>query len=213
MTRPRRNIPICLALLPMLAACENNAPPATNEAATDTSASGEAIREVEARPAPRPAADARRSEFTSLERANCRLIEQNIEEGGYSRHVCPGAGGYALELTESDLRQGMIVNRPGGGDDRLELNAMGGGGFSNLGKTAEWRGPDADPFHPRTLTFRFEVVEDPAPPQRPTSYLVVARLSEQPACMVAIVPPGPDQSARARAIADAPSLPECRTTR
>ncbi len=148
-----------------------------------------------------------KSVFTSLDVTNCKLIERNVEEAGYSRHRCDGAAGYALELIESDLRQTMEVIRPGGKRESLDLSSLvAGGGFSSVGKTAEWRG--SDPAMPRTLTIRYGVNENPDPKVAPRSYLVVAKLAS-PACVVARVAPGPDQSGQARAISDADALPRC----
>jgi hypothetical protein len=81
-----------------------------------------------------------------------------------------------------------------------------GGGFSSLGPTIDWRGDAGQP--PRTMTVRFNVNEDPDPKVAARSYLVVIRLAA-PACPVAAVPPGSGQSDRARAIADATTLPPC----
>ena len=154
-----------------------------------------------------PPAQDRRSVFTSLDLKQCRLIEENIDEGGYSRHDCPGHAGYRIELIESDLRQNIALIRPNGTKDELDLAArIGGGGFSEIGKTIEWRG--ADRAKPRTLTLRFNVNESPEPAVPPRSYLIVIRLAA-PACPVAKIAPGPTQSNDARRIADATTLPAC----
>ena len=152
--------------------------------------------------APEPGrADAGR--YTSIDPASCRLIEQNIEEGGYSRHACNGLDGYKLEISESDLRQDVVVIAPGGRRAELELSSIvAKGAFNSLGKTAEWRGAAA---RPTALIVRLNVARGPEPTQPDISNLVVARLAP-PVCIVAVVPPGPDQNAAARRIADeAPS--------
>lgn len=155
-----------------------------------------------------PAPPSARSVFTSLRTADCKVIERTSEEGGWLRQLCPGVAGYGLELTEGDLRQNLLVDRPGGAKDNLSVPGLaGGGGFSALGPTAEWRGPPAEPFAPRTLTVRFNVQQAP-PPAKDTSYLIVVRLAA-PACAVAVMPPGPGQSDGARAIADGAELPAC----
>ena len=157
-----------------------------------------------------PLTGAPQSQFTSLDVAMCQLIARNDEEAGYARHRCAGAAGYQVELVESDLRQTIEIVRPGAKSYSLELSALvAGGGFSSVGKVAEWRG--ADPANPRTLTFRYGVNEDPDPAVAPRSYLVVAKLAA-PLCVVARVSPGPDQSIRARRIADQTRLPPCLTT-
>ena len=82
--------------------------------------------------------------YTSLRPADCRMIEQNAEEAGYSRHRCPGLAGYALETSESDLRQSLVVIAPGGKETELDLSGqVARGAFNALGPAAEWRGKDA----------------------------------------------------------------------
>lgn len=151
--------------------------------------------------------DRKVSRFTTGGIEKCRLVDKNEEEGGYFRHRCPGVGGYDYEVVESDLRQNLVVIRPDGKRDDIALSPVaGGGGFSVLGPTIEWRGDAGQP--PRTMTVRFNVNEDPDPNVPDRSYLVVIRLATL-ACPVAAVPPGPSQSDRARAVADAATLPTC----
>ena len=193
-----------LSALILLGGCgdgETQAPPGDREIANVA---------TPAPPSPAPAkaiAPDRRSVFTSLDLKQCRLVEENLDEGGYSRHDCPGHAGYRVELIESDLRQNIALIRPNGTKDELDLAArIGGGGFSEIGKTIEWRG--ADRAKPRALTLRSNVNESPEPAVPPRSYLIVIRLTA-PACPVAKVAPGPTQSADARRIADAETLPAC----
>ena len=153
-------------------------------------------------PEPKPA-DAGR--YTSINPASCRLIEQNIEEGGYSRHDCAGLAGYKLEISESDLRQDIVVIAPDGARSELQLSSIvAKGAFNSLGKVAEWRGTAANPS---ALIVRLNVARGAEPARPDISNLVVASLTK-PACVVVVVPPGPDQNSRARRIADGP-LPGC----
>jgi hypothetical protein len=147
-----------------------------------------------------------RSQFTSIETDNCRLLEENLEEGGWWRRLCEGSAGYKLELSDSDLRQDIVVIGPDGRRDELGLSdIVANGAFNSLGKTAEWRG--ADPGKPKGLIVRLNVASGPDGNRPDISRLVVARL-KAPACIVAVVPPGPGQNERARAIADG-ELPPC----
>lgn len=147
-----------------------------------------------------------RSRFTSIDSAKCKLLEQNIEEGGWSRRLCDGPAGYKLELTDSDLRQDIIVIPPSGKRSELGLTEIvANGAFNSLGKTAEWRG--ADPSSPDALIVRLGVTADPEGKKPDVSNLIVARLKPS-ACIVAVVPPSAGQNERARAIADG-KLPEC----
>ncbi len=168
-----------------------------DELAAERSGTGSAIAPVEA---------VRASLFTPIAKSNCRTVESNIEEGGYVRQRCEGPSGYGFEIVESDLRQSMVLIPPTGGKE-VDLpfsTVVAKGAFNNLGPTLEWRGPTGGNFE--TLTVRVNV----APPEGgkgEISNLVVVRLAP-PACIVAIVPPGPSQSDKARAVADA-TLPPC----
>ena len=139
--------------------------------------------------------------YTSL--TGCTLTRSAPEEAGFVEHECEGEGGYRLRRTESDLRENLIVLSPDGGEHSLELPALAKGAFSSVGERVEWRGATgADGFVPEALVVRQSVMEDPDPAVPEVSYLVVARLAPR-ACVVARVPPGPDQNVRARELADA----------
>jgi hypothetical protein len=143
---------------------------------------------------------AERSRYTQL--TGCTLIRSAPEEAGFFEHECPGEGGYRLRHVEADLRENLIVLAPGGGEHSLELPALAAGAFSSTGDTVEWRGKSrAGGFTPTALIVRQSAVEDPDPDIPEVSYLVVARLAPNP-CVVARVPPGPDQNVRARELAD-----------
>ena len=133
----------------------------------------------------------------------CTLTRSAPEEAGFFERECGGEGGYRLRRTESDLRENLIVLSPDGGEHSLELPALANGAFSSLGERVEWRGTTGpDGFAPEALIVRHSVMEDPDPAVPEVSYLVVARLAP-PVCVVARVPPGPGQNARARELADA----------
>jgi hypothetical protein len=147
------------------------------------------------------------SRYTSLEPASCELLEENAQEGGYWRRRCSGSAGYALETSESDLRQDIVVIAPDGRRSELNLSSrVAKGAFNSLGKLAEWRGPA--PGQPRALIVRLGVAADRAARRPDVSNLVVARL-DAPSCVVAVVPRGPRQNEKARAIADG-KLSECK---
>jgi hypothetical protein len=150
------------------------------------------------------AAPQRVSQYTRTD--HCRTIERNDDEGGWSVQACSGVAGYRLRVTEGDLRQNVIVELPGRGERSLALaEATGSGGFSSIGPRAEWRGTGAGrAFRPDALILRYDVVEDPERPERPTSYLLTVSLANRRPCITAKVPPGPAQNTQARAIADRP---------
>lgn len=155
---------------------------------------------------PATPAEIAHSQFTSLESKNCRMIEQNLDEGPYTRELCVGPAGYQLEVSESDLRQDIEVIAPGGAMTALGLSEIvANGAFNSLGKVAEWRGEAR--ARPTTLIVRLNVAGGPNGDEPDISRLVVARL-KAPACVVAIVPPSAGQNAQARRIADG-KLPAC----
>ncbi|MEO8175692.1 MAG: hypothetical protein ABI626_03440 [Sphingomicrobium sp.] len=145
------------------------------------------------------------SRYTSVDPGSCKLLEQNVEEGGYWRRRCAGPAGFALETSESDLRQDIVIIAPDGRRSQLKLSSLvAKGAFNSLGKVAEWRG--LKPDSPHALIVRLSVAAGSARPDR--SDLVVVRLAP-PACVVAVVEQGPDQNQKARAIADS-DRPACK---
>jgi len=192
MTLSRRTSSRALALIGavLVTACSGDAP---EQPQTEPTAEGDASAATS--PAP-----ARISAYTSL--ADCPVLESNPDEAGYYLSECAGLGGYKLRISESDLRQSVEVIAPSGVGQGLNLAAVTGGGFSNLGKNAEWRGASASgALVPDALILRHEVVTDPDG-MNTVSYLVVVRLTGTP-CVIARVEPGPQQNAGARTAADA----------
>ena len=191
----------------MLCACE--AERATENPANQTLDLPPAAQPADTKaPRPNPVTDksGRRSAFTSIDPAGCRLLEENREEGGWWRRLCRGAAGYQLELSESDLRQDIVIIRMDEWKGDLGLSGVvANGAFNSLGKTAEWRGRDLT--NPEVLIVRLNVASDPEGKRPDISRLVVVRL-KPPACIVAVVPPGAGQNERARAMADG-ELPAC----
>lgn len=149
-----------------------------------------------------PTAPARASQYSPIDDKACRTIEE-IEETGDWTGACPGIAGYKLEWSIGDLRDDLIVVD---GKERTQLSIptlVANGAFDSLGAKAEWRGPSG--ARPDVLIVRVHVAN--AEGKSDSGRLAIARLMPQP-CLVAIVPPGPAQSDRARAIADG-KLPPC----
>lgn len=156
-------------------------------------------------PAKSPTSAARRSVFTKLD-ASCHLIEENPEEGPYWLRQCSGQGGWQVNWSESDLRQGLTLIRGDGKEVDLDLSSLvAKGAFNSLGTTIEWRGP-ADGT-PDVLIARMNVASGAEPPRLDISRLAVVRLAPT-ACLVAVVEPSSSQNAKAREIADG-KLPAC----
>jgi hypothetical protein len=186
-----RLVPLSLALL---AACSQS-DHAPSEG--DPTASPATVRSPETGAGEQ---DDPRSRYTRL--SACTLLRSTPEEAGFTEHECRGEGGYRFRLTESDLRQNIVVLTPGGGERSLELPVLANGAFSSVGDTIEWRGEAVGAvFAPRAMIVRHSVREDPDPAVPETAYLVVARLEPFP-CVVARITPGPDQNRLAREAAD-----------
>lgn len=144
--------------------------------------------------------------YSDIQGARCAVVSVDREAGG-STHRCKGVEGFDLLVHDSDARMSLDVIAPGGSRTPLQLASLAGGGaFSSLGPRVEWRPVRGAPA---ALIVRFNAYEDPAKPDRPTSYLVVARLARGDTCAVARIDPGPDQNLRARQLADAPAGRAC----
>ena len=186
-----------IGLMILLAGCAQEEPAGNLE--ENYAAGAPSLAPVAASPSP---ASAVREPigYSSLKAEDCRLIEENKEEGSYSRHLCTGLASYSLETSESDLRQDIIVIAPDGSRSELGLSGkVAKGAFNSLGERAEWRGSDAS--KPTALIVRLGVAKGAEPQQPDTSNLVVVKLAA-PACVVAVIPPGPTQNDAARNTAD-----------
>lgn len=147
-------------------------------------------------------APARVSQYSPIDDKACRTIEENEETGDWTG-ACPGVAGYTLEWSIGDLRDDLTIID---GKARTQLSIpslVANGAFDSLGAKAEWRGPTGG--RPDVLIVRVHVAN--AEGKNDSGRLAVARLTPKP-CLVAIVPPGPRQSDRARAIVDG-KLPDC----
>jgi hypothetical protein len=174
-----------ILLIPGLAACAPEAPDAQSVASSAAHSSATLL--------------GRLSQYTPL--TGCRVTTSKPDEAGYRVSDCPGFGGYGIQLVESDGRENLMIQPPEGPAQSLRLPEHGGGGFSDLGEHAEWRG---DPgAAPQALIVRYKVVEKADAPESWTSYLFVVSLTGRP-CVAAKVPPGAQQNDEARHIADGP---------
>ena len=142
------------------------------------------------------------SRYTSLDALSCNPIDDGASAAAAARRRCAGPPDYALETSDSLGRQDLALIAPGG--QRTELNLAKLAANARLGKTAEWR-RDAS-GRPRALIVRVDAPPEPGVRPR-ASDLVVTRLTGAP-CIVAVIPRGPGQNEKARAIADRQRL-EC----
>lgn len=185
----------------LLASCGMASDRSPNETADAIGAGKFEVIETSTPPSPANAAG-RSSVYSPIDDKACRTIEEDKETGDWVG-LCPGVAGRTLEWSISDLRDDVTIIE---GSTRTQLNIPGlvaNGAFASLGSKAEWRGPAGgkpDVFIVRVHVANPDGVSD-------AGRLAIARLGPAP-CLVAIVPPGKDQSDRARAIADG-KLPAC----
>ena len=144
--------------------------------------------------------DGRAWRYTSV--ADCTMVHEEKDEMPYVEVRCDGPAGYALRISDFDARNDLTVVDPAGEATPLHLNRIGGGNFSSIGDTAEWRGPAGATFAPDALIVRYNLAEK-AYPGPDTPYLLAIRLQPRP-CVVAKIAPGPAQSTDARRAADDP---------
>jgi hypothetical protein len=149
-----------------------------------------------------------KSVYTSVQTKACRTIESTAEEGGFYRGICPGVGGYKVELTEGDIRQTLNVITPAKKNFHLKFTEYYGS-FSTVGQKLEWRVKGGVPI---ALIARYNVADPTGERSTDTSYLMVSKISKAMSCVVDIIQPGRSQNEAARRSADtALSLP-CKPT-
>lgn len=186
------------SLLALLAAACSQEKETAVPASAPSSSAGAAAVTPPAEPAP-TTVPGRAFRFTSLE--ECRVVREEVEEMPYTETLCPGPGGWAVRISDSDARQSMTLEGPNGAHP-LPTSRISGGAFSSFGPTAEWRGDEQERFTPDSLIVRYNVAEEPYPAPE-TSYLLSVKLGSKP-CVVAKVAPGPGQNDSARTAADGP---------
>lgn len=168
---------------------------ACGEAADNQAAATPAATQAAAA-APAPAAAGRASIFTPIGDKECKTIEA-IEETGDFTAECPAAAGYKLEWSVGDLRDDVTLIKDGRRTSLGIPELVANGAFVSLGEKVEWRGPAGGA--PDLLVVRAHVANSEG--KSDAGQLAIARLMPEP-CLIAVVPPGPGQSDKARAIAD-----------
>ncbi len=149
--------------------------------------------------------------YTGLLVKDCKTIEQTDEEGGSDAGECAGVGGYKLELLEGDLRQTINVIAPNKNKYELNLWTIVSGGFSSVGEKAEWRVMrNGKTITPVALIMRFNASENSEDSTKITSYLVVAKIKRNSACITDISSPSANQNTRARQLADVAGNKPCK---
>jgi hypothetical protein len=144
--------------------------------------------------------------YTPTSEKACIAAKQAVEDGYIA--ICPGVGGYKLELLEGDLRQTINVISPNKKKTELNLWSNISGGFSSVGEKVEWRMKGKSPT---SFIVRFNASENPEDSSTITSYLVVVKLSKTSSCIVDVINPSKTQNIEARKSADASGGKACKT--
>lgn len=144
--------------------------------------------------------------YTSVAEKKCRTLKSSPAEAGDYLGRCAGVAGYALLLSEGDLRQNLTVVTPRNKEYSLELWSIISSGFSSVGSTVEWRIFKNTPI---ALILRYDASEDPEKPDKKTSYLVVAKITTNEICVTDKIPPGSKANEEARRLADEAASKPC----
>lgn len=146
------------------------------------------------------------SVYTELAPARCKTVAVTEESGG-SVQKCPGVGGYELLVEDDDARQSVTVVAPGGKKHPLDYWQVITTAFSSLGEKAEWRVErKGGRVRPYALIVRVYASENPEAPDQKTSYLAVARVAPEGACVTDKVKTNEEARAAADASAGKPCL-------
>lgn len=152
--------------------------------------------------------------YTSLDTKDCKTLESSEDEAGWYEGRCAGTAGYQLDLMEGDIRQTLTVIDPTGKEFPLELWSTVSGGFSALGKKAEWRvKTSGSKIVPYALIVRYNVNEDSEQPEKTTSYLVVSKITAKEICVTDVVKPFRNANEKARVLADKAADRACKSAR
>jgi hypothetical protein len=155
-------------------------------------------------------AQSNQSLYTSVEPKQCRTIKSSSDEGGSYEGRCRGVAGYNLIVEEGDLRTNIKVVAPGGSARSLDLWSVVSSAFSSLGPRVEWRMTKrAGKSTPVALIIRYNASENVDNPNKTTSYLAVAKITDSETCITDKILPGPSANSDARRAADAAASKSC----
>lgn len=147
-----------------------------------------------------------KSVYTSTKTTNCKQVKQGKDAGDSYLGICPGTGGYTVELLEGDIRQTLNIVTPA--KKKFELNFWSFySGFSAIGEKLEWRVKGKMPI---ALIARFNVA-DSEDSTKNVSYLMVSKIGAKESCVVDVILPGAKQNEDARIAADAAAATPCKS--
>jgi hypothetical protein len=144
------------------------------------------------------------SSYTDISSKACKKMEADTE---YEREKCGGIGGYRVDTVYGDQRQSIMVVSPQGKEFDLSYWEMITPGFSHLGDKAEWRiAQEGGKPVPKALIVRVYTKNDAG---KEISYLAVAKVSPEKACVTDRIEGGPNANELARQAADASANKAC----
>ena len=125
------------------------------------------------------------SEYTELSSENCRTLSATEEpDAEYYSLRCNGPAGYELVAYYDDSRASVSVVSPDGIQYDLNYWSVITRYFSSLGPRAEWRVKKEEAnWNPIALIVRVIANENPDKPEKTTSYLAVAKLTDEGICV------------------------------
>ena len=139
-----------------------------------------------------------KSVYTDIDDTKCKTLELTEDEGGSYKGECKGTAGYKLHVIEGDLRQTVNIVTPNKAIHELKFWEHFSA-FSAVGPRAEWRVKNGKPV---ALIVRLNVSENPEDSSKTTSYLIVAKITPDFACVTEMIKPSRTQNVDARKAAD-----------
>lgn len=144
-----------------------------------------------------------KSVYTPISNKECET-KKTSPVSGYLN--CPGVGDYSLEVLDDDARMSINLIAP---DKKVyELDLWGHfRNFSYVGEKVEWRMKGNNPV---ALIIRYNV-SDKGDSDKTSSYLLVAKITKNKACLTDIVKPGKNQNLTAQKLADLAFKKSCKS--
>lgn len=154
------------------------------------------------------------SVYTNLTVKSCKKLKSDANDGIFYSGECRGAGGYKLKVYQTEHHQSLSLIAPTGVESDLDLIENISLAPSSLAGKAEWRVHRVrQKIKPLALVVRVKVFDFPNNREKFKSYLVIAKITPEMACVTDVVEPAvSDQNVKARELADASANKPCRST-
>ena len=137
------------------------------------------------------------SVYTPLAGKSCVLVKEDKETGN-SLQRCPGVANSKVLVAYDDQRMSItLVLEEGKAEQPLDLWTVVTKSFSSLGASAEWRVmQDSKKAVPLALIVRVNATSSDG---KKSSYLAIAKVSADQACVVDVIAVASDRDANQRA--------------